>query len=490
MDSISHQSESLVIVYCGNLSPKTSVAELIALFSQTAPIVKICLKKKENKEISSAFITFQSIEDAQKVIDKYNYYTIHNSQMRLSFYWPKESIRSDANLIIKNIPKDATSKDIYEIFKPFGNIISCKSDVDTGKEFKGCAFVQFADVKSADKAVESLKNYKIGDNILEISKFDVSFREKRQQEEEKRPVQFTNVYMKNFPSSMSEKKLREILEEYGPINSFYFPVDSDSKSKGTAFANFENPEHAANAIENLHQKLVFTPEEYPEDIVSPITFYIQKAEKKAERVEQIKKQLESMSMRESHGKTNLYVSNIPETFSKEEITELFSKFGKITSIKLQKTSSDSDKQYGYVCFSTPEEAAVAYEKIDGSILDDNKLTISYYKNRYERNSEPITPKNKYRNGDHSKHASGLSTSRLVQSLVNTVEKSASLYKKEWNAINVSNANEFSQKMAVEFMSLNESDLKEMIGSSTILENKVRSILKSKKDKTAQGFDNQ
>lgn len=487
MDSISHQSESSVIVYCGNLSPKTSVAELIALFSQTAPIVKISLKKNENKEISSAFVTFQSFEDAQKVIDKYNYYNIHNSQMRLSFYWPKESIRSDANLIIKNIPKDVTSKKIYEIFKPFGNIISCKSDADTDRDFKGCAFVQFADVKSAEKAVEELRDYKIGDNVLEISKFDISFREKKQ--EEKKPAQFTNVYMKNFPSSMTEEKLRKILEVYGPINSFYFPLDSNSKSKGTAFANFESQESALKAIENLHQKLVFTPEEYPEDLVSPATFYIQKAEKKAARVEQIKKQLESVSLSGSPCKTNLYVSNIPETFSKDEITSLFSAFGKIKSIKLQKTSPTSNKQYGYVCFSTAEEAAAAFEKIDGTLLDDNKLSISYYKNRYEREAEPVTPKTKHRNGDHSTHASGQSVSKLVQSLINTVEKTASLYKKEWNAINVSNANEFSQKMAVEFMSFNESDLKEMIGSSAILENRIRSILKSKKDKLSQGPGN-
>lgn len=482
MDSGTRKYETQTIVYCGNLPLKTSVAELIALFSQVAPIVHIKLVKKEGNTISAAFVTFQSLEDANKIVEKFNYHTIHNKQMILSIVDLTKNIPEDANLFVKGIPENMNSKDVHKLFKAYGNIISCKVSTNEKGESKGFGFVQYDSSEAADNAIANLHNTKVESSTLLISKYDKSFRSGKNEANQAKPINiFNNVYIKNFPKSMTEEKLKEMLEKYGKIVSVHFPLNAESKPVGFACVNFESPESAATAVSELHGKQVFSIEEYSEEVISPTPFYIQKLEKKKERQEGILKQLEGMSIKGiPQSKSNLYVSGIPEAFTVNEIKEVFEKYGEIESIKMQKPAPDSLKQFGYICFKRVEDASEAYEKLDNTLLDNSRLQISYYKPKIERIMDSKQQKGGFSTKDNLPNQG---TSKLVQSLVNTVEKTASLYKEDWSAVQANSPAEFSQKMAREFFAMNETDLKEMISASTVLEKKIKNILKTRKQKS-------
>ncbi|KAM0680732.1 Polyadenylate-binding protein 4 [Glugoides intestinalis] len=481
MDSGTRKYEAQTIVYCGNLPLKTSVAELIALFSQVAPIVHIKLVKKDGNSISTAFVTFQSLEDANKIVEKFNYHTIHNKQMILSIVDLTKNVPEDANLFVKGIPVNMSFKDFYKLFKVYGNITSCKISTNEKGESKGFGFVQYDSSEAADKATKELHNTKVETSTLLISKYDKSFRSGKSVANQAKPTNvFNNIYIKNFPKSMTEERLKEMFEKYGKIVSVYFPLNEDSKTVGFACINFESPESAVNAIAELHGKQVFPIEEYPEEVISPTPFYIQKFEKKKERQEEIIKKLEGMSIKGmAQSKSNLYVSGIPEAFTINEIKELFEKYGEIESIKLQKPAVDSLKQFGYICFKRVEDASEAYEKLDNTLLDNSRLQISYYKPKIERSMDIKQQKGSFSSKDNLP-SQGIS--KLVQSLVNTVEKTASLYKEDWSAVQANSSAEFSQKMAREFFSMSEADLKEMISASKVLEKKIKNILKTRKQK--------
>lgn len=474
MDSTVQHTDAQPIVHCGNLSSKTTTVELISLFSPVAPITKISLKRKDDMRTAYAFVTFQSMSDAERIIEKFNFHSLHNKQITLSLYNPEKHYPEDANIFVKNLPPKLNSKDLYEIFKIFGPVVTCKVASDENGETKGFGYVQYKNAKSAKKAIISCQNAKIGSNVLEVMLYDKSIKDSRAKAEQAAPS-FTNCYVKNFPSSMTEERLRSMLEKYGPVSSVYLPTDANSKPVGYACVNFANPEDALKAVEALHDKPVFESDEYSgDDIVSPLPFYIQRAEKKKDRMETLRKQIELLSLEGLQSKKNLYVSNIPVTFSKEEIRNIFSKFGTVTSIRIERTTSGSNVQYGYVCFSTPEEAAVALEKIGGTFLDENKLQISYYRNKMERMSEdePVRTTQHPRSTQDSSH--------LVQSIISTVENSATLYKSDWSSVGVRNIAEFTQKMAREFDSLPEGELKEIAGSPSVLEDRIRKVINSKK----------
>ena len=71
--------------------------------------------------------------------------------------------------------------------------------------------------------------------------------------------------------------------------------------------------------------------------------------------------------------TNLYIKNIPDQWDDEKITEMFSKFGKISSAIFVKNEEAKDKdgnlrRFGYVDFEEHEAAAAAVEQMHGMEL--------------------------------------------------------------------------------------------------------------------------
>ena len=60
------------------------------------------------------------------------------------------------------------------------------------------------------------------------------------------------MYIKNFPESWSEEKLREVFEEFGPITSYRVMFDDQGKSRGFGFVAYEDPETAEVACNEMN----------------------------------------------------------------------------------------------------------------------------------------------------------------------------------------------------------------------------------------------
>lgn len=464
MDSTNNQNIQPT-VHFGNLSAKTTSAQLISLLSNVSPVLKISLRKNTDNLTAFAFVTFMSVKDAEKIIEQFNYYSLNDKQMILTLYNKEKSYPPEANVFVKNLPPKLNSKDLHEIFKMFGSIVSCKVATNEKGESKGFGFIQYKTVKAATKAINNCQNAKIGANILAVMPYD---KPKKDDSVISETSTFTNVYVKNFPTSIKEDELRSILEKYGPINSLYIPISSTGKVLGYACANYEKPEDACKAVSELHNKELFESE--GEDFLPP--FYIQKAEKKKDRVESLKKQMTEMSLNGEVTKNNLYVSNIPESVTVEQLKQLFSSFGRITSCRLEKTNFTH--QYGYVCFSTAEEAAMAHQKGDKIKIDETKINVSFYKNKFERLNEEETPSiaaviNNIRN--HSEVRT-----KLLNSVTNALERTAHLYESYWEELDVKDASSFAKFISEFFLSHSEQNLKKLASSTYLLDKEIKKII--------------
>lgn len=73
-----------------------------------------------------------------------------------------------------------------------------------------------------------------------------------------------------------------------------------------------------------------------------------------------------------HQGSNIYVKNIDDDVTDDDLREHFSQCGMITSAKLMRDTKGISKGFGFVCFSTPEEAnkAVAILHGDNKFLSD------------------------------------------------------------------------------------------------------------------------
>jgi len=157
-----------------------------------------------------------------------------------------------------------------------------------------------------------------------------------------------NVLIKNLPreATFTQTDLYQLCVEFGKIVSCKLEVTRDNVSRGYGYVQFNSKENASSAIEKLNGT-----EHFGKEIA--VTVHSKKNE------------------REEAGEsfTNLFVKNIPATFSEENLRELFNEFGEVQSV----AKKGEGKDIGFVQFKTHEQAAAAIEALDSKKEIDGKV---------------------------------------------------------------------------------------------------------------------
>lgn len=65
-------------------------------------------------------------------------------------------------------------------------------------------------------------------------------------------VKYTNLYMKNLDSDITEEFLMEKFSEFGKIVSLVISKDDNGASRGFGFVNFDNPDDAKKVVEAIN----------------------------------------------------------------------------------------------------------------------------------------------------------------------------------------------------------------------------------------------
>merc|ERR1740117_1154936 len=190
---------------------------------------------------------------------------------------------------------------------------------------------------------------------------------------------FTNVYVKNLPLDWTREKLEEeFTTSGGALTSSMLAVDEEGKSKGFGFLNFKNPEAAAAAVEALNGR-----EEGEKKL------YVVRAQKKDEREKELRERFEQLKIerQKKYAGVNLYVKNLGDDVEDERLMSEFVKFGAITSAHVMRDSNNKSKGFGFVCFSTPEEATKAVTEMNGRMLNQKPLYVALAQRKEVRRAQ-------------------------------------------------------------------------------------------------------
>jgi len=105
--------------------------------------------------------------------------------------------------------------------------------------------------------------------------------------------------------------------------------------------------------------------------------FVGRAQKKAERELELKQKFEQMKQEQlaKFQGVNLYIKNLDDDFDDDKLRGVFNTFGTITSCRVMKDGKSNSKGFGFVCFTTPEEATKAVTEMNGKIVGSKPLYV-------------------------------------------------------------------------------------------------------------------
>ncbi|XP_061864970.1 polyadenylate-binding protein 1-like isoform X1 [Colius striatus] len=365
----------LASLYVGDLHPDVTEAMLYEKFSPAGPImsIRVCRDVATRRSLGYAYINFQQPVDAERALDTMNFEVIKGRPIRIMWSQRDPGLRKSGigNVFIKNLDDSIDNKALYDTFSAFGNILSCKVVCDENGS-RGYGFVHFETHEAATRAIETMNGMLLNDRKVFVGQF--KSRKEREAEFGARAMEFTNVYIKNFGDDMDDDRLREIFSKFGKTLSVKVMMDSTGRSKGFGFVNFEKHEEAQKAVADMNGKEI-----------NGRLVYVGRAQKRLERQSELKRKFEQMKQERvsRYQGVNLYVKNLDDGIDDERLRKEFSPYGTITSAKVM-TEGGHSKGFGFVCFSSPEEATKAVTEMNGRIVSTKPLYVALAQRKEER----------------------------------------------------------------------------------------------------------
>lgn len=362
-------------LYVGDLHSDVTEAMLYEKFSPAGPVlsIRVCRDMITRRSLGYAYVNFQQPADAERALDTMNFDVMKGKPIRIMWSQRDPSLRKSGvgNVFIKNLDKSIDNKALYDTFSAFGNILSCKVVCDENGS-KGYAFVHFETQEAADKAIEKMNGMLLNDRKVFVGRF--KSRKEREAELGAKAKEFTNVYIKNFGEEVDDGNLKELFSQFGKTLSVKVMRDSSGKSKGFGFVSYEKHEDANKAVEEMNGKEM-----------SGKAIFVGRAQKKVERQAELKRKFEQLKQERisRYQGVNLYIKNLDDTIDDEKLRREFSPFGSITSAKVMLEDGRS-KGFGFVCFSSPEEATKAVTEMNGRIVGSKPLYVALAQRKEER----------------------------------------------------------------------------------------------------------
>ena len=338
-------------------------------------------RNKNNRKPLAMKVLFKDYESANQCRIEMNLRKLRGKSVRIMWDERDTSIRYNTknNLFIKGIPKTTTPREVYEYFLQFGDISSCKINEDDFGNHNGYGYITYYNIDDAQKAIEETKDKTIfGTNNIEITHF---------QKKNERIINSNDsqkIYISNFPEKYNESDITKLCSEYGKVENCNIFLDNLAKKFG--IIQFSSENEAKEALNKLNEKeidgkkimakLFQTKYEHKQ--------YLQNSTKR---------------INEQNANCNLYIKNIPLTAKEEDLNRIFSKYGNVISVKIEKNKIEKkgdkgkfelvSKGFGYLSFDKPESAKNAIEDLNGKYLPgfeswNRTLIIELFMTKNER----------------------------------------------------------------------------------------------------------
>merc|ERR1711959_838567 len=369
-------------LYVGDLHPEVTEALLCDIFNAVGPVasIRVCRDAVTRRSLGYSYVNFHMMVDAERALDTMNYTMIKGRPIRIMWSHRDPSIRKSGkgNIFIKNLDKSIDNKMLYDTFCTFGNILSCKIAYDEEGRSKGYGFVHYETEEAAETAIDKVDGKMLKEKIVYVGKF--KRKAERELEDGSTERKYTNIFVKNLEDEVTEAQLGELFGKFGTITEGALALmkDVEGKSKGFAFINCESMEAARQAVEEMNGFEL-----------NGKAMYVGRAQKKSERMAELKEKFDKIKQERinKYQGVNLYVKNLDETLEDAAFKEAFEVYGQITSCRIMRDDKGNAKGFGFVCYTTNEEASKAVTEMNGKILASKPIYVALAQRKEQRRAQ-------------------------------------------------------------------------------------------------------
>jgi len=438
-------------LYIGDLAPEVNEGLLFEIFNAVGPVasIRVCRDAVTRRSLGYSYINFHQMADAERALDTMNYTMIKSRPCRIMWSQRDPSIRRSGvgNIFVKNLHESIDNKQLYDTFSLFGNILSCKvvTNRETGAS-AGYGYVHYETAEAANAAIEKLDGMLIDGQEVQVGHFmkknerpgeadwtncyvksipstwdDAKLKEEFSKFGEvasatvkkglprkfKKKVPVPVVVAEKEEGEVEEKEEKEgddkeekvtKADETEPVEEETVKkeevkeVEDEEKPKeavslGFGFVSYVEHDSAVAACENLNGK-EFTVDVDGEE--KTFEMFVGRAQKKSERVRDLKNKYEAMKMDRisKFQGVNLYIKNLDDSVTDDLLRDEFSTLGTITSARIMKDMKDGrSRGFGFVCYSTPEEATRAVNEMNGKIINGKPIFVALAQRKEVRRAQ-------------------------------------------------------------------------------------------------------
>ncbi|XP_009863462.1 PREDICTED: nucleolin, partial [Apaloderma vittatum] len=349
-------------VFVGNLTPSKEFEELktgLKEFFGKKNIEVLDVRIGASKRFG--YVDFSSAEDMDKALQM-NGKKLMGLEVKLEKAKSKETMKENKKerdartLFVKNLPYRLTEDEMREVFE---NAQEIRIVMNKDGNSKGMAYIEFKTEAEANKALEEKQGTEVDGRAMVIDFTG----EKSQQDHQKGggERESKTLIVNNLSYAASEETLQELFKK---ASSIKMPQTNQGRPKGYAFVEFATTEDAKEALNSCNNT----------------------------EIEGRTIRLEFSSPAWQKGNTNarggfnqqsktLFVRGLSEDTTEETLKESFE--GSISARIVTDRDTGSSKGFGFVDFSSPEDAKAAKEAMEDGEIDGNKVILDFAKPKGE-----------------------------------------------------------------------------------------------------------
>ncbi|GFS46619.1 poly(A) binding protein 8 [Actinidia rufa] len=229
------------------------------------------------------------------------------------------------SLYVGDLDFNVTDSQLYDLFNQVGQVVSVRvcRDLSTRRSL-GYGYVNYSNPQDAARAIEVLNFTPLNDKVIRIM---YSHRDPSV-----RKSGAANIFIKNLDKAIDNKALHDTFSSFGNILSCKIATDHSGQSKG----------YGKQERDTAMNKTKFN---------------------------------------------NVYVKNLSESTSEEDLNKIFGEYGILTSVVVMRDGDGKSKCFGFVNFENTDAAANAVEALNGKKIDDKEWYVGKAQKKSERELE-------------------------------------------------------------------------------------------------------